>query len=163
MITSASANTPLPVWDSYRRPSHLAEPKNDPMRHISASVSPILLHSTRQALNRLAELTEDWDGYGSSAPIPGAVPNAYSSLDNIYAQILESLFPWKQPYVSSNENGEVVFEWWSGQRKLTLYIGERRLEYIKVWGPSITTQMADGVLTLGEFYTLWNWLHNPSQ
>ena len=70
-----------------------------------------------------------------------------------------SLGAWLPPHVSRSPIGEVVLEWWHGARKLTVYVGEHALEYVRVWGPDIESEMADGPITGGgDLASLLRWL-----
>lgn len=67
---------------------------------------------------------------------------------------------WEKPLVNSNDEGEIVLEWWQDTRKITVYIGENEVVFLKIWGPNIENEMQDGVLTNAETVSaLWNWLH----
>lgn len=67
---------------------------------------------------------------------------------------------WSSPHMSSTADGEIAFEWWKGERKLTLYLSDRGSEYIKVWGPDIETEMDDGPLNHWSFVAAWLWLQS---
>jgi hypothetical protein len=68
---------------------------------------------------------------------------------------------WSSPHITLSENGEVVFEWWQHNKKITLYFGESEPEFIKVWGTDIETEMDSGPLTDGWTLTsVWLWLHS---
>jgi hypothetical protein len=63
------------------------------------------------------------------------------------------------PHVSASPNGEVVLEWWSVVRKLTVYVGEDSRDYVQVWGPDIDRNMNDGEVRGGEeLADLLRWL-----
>ena len=50
-------------------------------------------------------------------------------------------------------------EWWEDQKKLTIYVHPETVEYIKVWGPDIFSDMEDGEVEGAEDYrALWRWL-----
>jgi hypothetical protein len=66
---------------------------------------------------------------------------------------------WYEPHVTVSPEYELVCEWWIGDRKLTVYFSDEHAEFIKVWGPDIETEMAEGnaedkTATL----TAWQWL-----
>ena len=50
-----------------------------------------------------------------------------------------------------DENGNTTYEFWVGNRKLTLYLDQgewsRDISYIQVWGPSTDTEMDEGVIS----------------
>ena len=69
-------------------------------------------------------------------------------------------WPWQAPHVSVGADGEMLFEWWRKDRKLSLYFGAEAPDYIKVWGSHLDDQMESGSLpTSAAFRALWDWLH----
>lgn len=66
---------------------------------------------------------------------------------------------WDEPLVNLSFDSEIVFEWWHGTKKLTVYILENTAEYIKVWGTDIDNEMEDGTASSpAELTDLWKWL-----
>ncbi len=58
----------------------------------------------------------------------------------------------------ADAEGEVVFEWWHGNKKLTVYIGDDSAEYVQVWGTDRHSEMSDGdaeILNLSQVSLLW--------
>lgn len=110
-------------------------------------------------LNRLEALEENWDGRGSPPPSETAILAAREWLPALYRAATRTAWSWTAPHITPSDAGEVVFEWWKGQRKITLYFGDDVIEFIKVWGPNIESQMDSGELRRSEaFGVLWNWL-----
>lgn len=67
---------------------------------------------------------------------------------------------WKEPHIAAS-SGEVSFEWWAGERTLSLYVTPDGDDFSLItWGVSIVDQMKDEPLgddaSLAE---LWRWLH----
>jgi len=68
---------------------------------------------------------------------------------------------WIAPNVSAGADGELVLEWWNGQRKVTVYLDEEETEYVRSWGTSIEDDMDDGtVADPSRMANIWNWLHS---
>ncbi len=66
---------------------------------------------------------------------------------------------WFDPLISSNEEGEIVFEWWKKDRKLTIRIGDVSKEAVKRWGPRLDDSIDDAsVNTIAERKQVWRWL-----
>lgn len=66
---------------------------------------------------------------------------------------------WVDPLVTVDEFGDIVFEWWHKGRKITVYVTPELVEYIKVSGPDMHSDMEDGELrTRQDHQDLWNWL-----
>jgi hypothetical protein len=111
-------------------------------------------------LDELLVLAANWDGRGSAAPSPQAIRSARDWLRFLSRAAESSGTPWSPPHISASEDGAVTFEWWQGERKVTLYFSDRAPEYLKVWGPHIFEQMESGNLRSSESYRdLWSWLH----
>jgi hypothetical protein len=118
------------------------------------------LQRSEAALRRVATFRPDWDRAGSLAPNPAAVSNASAVLPELYRACCATRVPWRSPHISANEEGEISFEWWEGDRKLTLYVGSDAMQVVKVWGVHLFDEM--DVVTLqsaAEFGPLWTWLH----
>ena len=66
----------------------------------------------------------------------------------------------RDPLLNVTLDHEIVLEWWNKKKKLTIYVCEDTIDYIKVWGPDMVSEMADGTLHLddGEVVDLWDWL-----
>jgi hypothetical protein len=80
-------------------------------------------------------------------------------LDRLRTVVADSKMWWNEPLINLSFDSEVVFEWWHGINKLTVYILEDTAEYIKVWGSDIDNEMEDGSATSpAEIMALWKWL-----
>jgi hypothetical protein len=125
---------------------------------IPRSFKSVYLLDVNARLNSFRGLADDWDGYGSIKPSELTISKSINWLSNIYDEIIEAELPWIQPSVSLSADGEVVFEWWKKERKLTFYISDENIEYILVWGADIHNEMKSGNLQTGQFIAFWNWL-----
>ena len=66
---------------------------------------------------------------------------------------------WKPPHISTGSNGETVLEWWNEDKKLTIYMEDEKIHFVRSWGTDIHTEMQDGYLTSSNvFIGLWCWL-----
>lgn len=118
------------------------------------------VRETAARLERLSALPPDWDGSGALAPSKRSLLRAGSLLSALHASTARTLINWRSPHVSASETGEVMLEWWYQARKLTLYMGDSRAQYIKVWGPRIEEDMEDGEFDVDTFDRFWAWLHD---
>jgi hypothetical protein len=111
---------------------------------------------------KIAELLtwpEGWDGHDAPKPNPDSVKHARLWSKELHETLGAGL--WIEPHISADEEGEVSFEWWKGQKKLTVYVSPREVEYIKVEKVGSSLQMNDGfILSPGECRALWKWLHS---
>jgi hypothetical protein len=122
-------------------------------------IADLPLHSTLQSIGRLLSLSSDWDGHGSAAPRRESVSSSLAVVRLFRNIVVSAGQRWAQPHVSTNEDGNVVFEWWQSTRKLTVYVRSAHVTYIKVWGVNIDSEMEDGCVTDKGFASLWMWLN----
>lgn len=112
------------------------------------------------AEHKIADLMtwpEDWDGHGAPKPNPASVKHALSWAKELHRDLGAGL--WIEPRISADEDGEVVFEWWKGQKKLAVYVTPAKVEYIKVEKANSSLEMKDGFINTPEdYHGLWNWL-----
>jgi hypothetical protein len=101
-------------------------PKTEPSR---PAKDPMLTASHLQ-IDQLASLPEDWDGHGSVKPNEHAVEIARRFLEDAFGNTSATVV-WQSPYISASEDGEIVFEWWNGVRKLTIYVGVEQVTFLK--------------------------------
>lgn len=120
---------------------------------------PIVLavQTATREIQRLQQFEDNWDGYGSAKPDRNAIKHAISAVSN-FIPAAEKTGGWKLPHVSANENGEVLLEWWKSEKKLTLFVREDGIDYLRAWGSDIEHEMTDGELSEDAFPGLWSWL-----
>ncbi|MAK47791.1 hypothetical protein [Marinobacter sp.] len=114
--------------------------------------------AVKAKIRELSKLPENWDDRGSAKPSKEAISQALSALEEFHAVIRNTNQSWAAPHISATEDGEVTMEWWSDSRKLSIYIDEANVDFIKVWGSNINNEMEDGEVRCGTFYELWTWL-----
>ena len=107
---------------------------------------------------RLRERGEDWDTYGSAAANPASIHQAIDSIESFIVEAPKHGLNWLDPHVGLDESGNVVLEWWSGERRLTVYFTPDQPEFVCSWGPDIESQMDAGALGPGLFLLKWRWL-----
>lgn len=114
---------------------------------------------TKIEIAALLSWPEGWNGYDAVAPNPEAVRQAYSWIEAFYEDTLTADKGWIAPHVVADAHGNVVLEWWEGRKKLTIYVHPETVEYVKVWGPDIFSDMEDGEIEGAEDHrALWRWL-----
>jgi hypothetical protein len=128
---------------------------NDP----SKGISPWALYQERNRINGLSKLTDNWDTFGSARPNQAAIQYALVQIEQLFQLATSTGRPWIEPHITASESGEVVFEWWSNDHKLTVYVGSVSAEFIQVWGLDIVNEMSDGAIKSNNFQNLWKWLH----
>ena len=114
----------------------------------------------QERLSMLKGRQDNWDDEGSKAPTPSTVKNADYTISNLLYSVIDSNSSWLNPFISSDLDGEITAVWHSGERELHLQIGEeeKEVEYFKVWGINIDTQMEVGSLTNEGHVSIWQWL-----
>lgn len=135
---------------------------SDQRRSYEANLYPLdIPESLALTLSKITSLLtwpDGWNGYNALAPHPMAVLDAWNWIRLFYQEILTSSQDWLNPGVTASADGEVVLEWRQGIKRLTIYVGNQSVEYVKSWGPDITTEMADGSADSTRVrLSLWKW------
>jgi hypothetical protein len=116
---------------------------------------------TLNQIRNLLKLDAGWNGYDSLAPNPDAVTHAEHWIVRLFREVADLGQVWIKPNVIADAEGEVVFEWWNGQKKLMVYIGDESAEYMQVWGTDIHSEISDGdAEPVSICRSLWPWLTN---
>ncbi len=117
------------------------------------------LKETFPKLRNLLTWSAGWNGYDSLAPNPDAVAHAEHWIISLFLEVADLGRIWIKPNVIADAEGEVVFEWWCGKKKLTVYIGDESAEFVQVWGTDIHSEMLDGdAESISMCRSLWLWL-----
>ena len=126
---------------------------------ITASLSKRPIRDTLTALHNLLSWGANWNSYDALPPDPRAVMKAENVIIALSQTIeLLGLF-WMTPNVSASPDGEVVFEWRYGKKKLTIYVGDQSMDYVQVWGADIRSKITDGEIENNyKLRSLWVWL-----
>jgi len=118
-----------------------------------------LFEETLELIEELRRREAGWNGYHVAAPNPAAITAAKRWAQALYSEVVRRERPWIQPHVSSDEEGNISFEWWCKPRKLTVYVMPGNTEAIKVWGLDINTEMEETPAgTTEQRVALWRWL-----
>ena len=117
------------------------------------------LKETLTKLRNLLTWSAGWNGYDSLAPNSDAVLHAENWIVRLFLEVADVGLTWIQPNVIADANGDVVFEWWHGKKKLTVYIEDESAEYVQVWGTNIHSEMLNGdAEPISTCRSLWLWL-----
>jgi hypothetical protein len=96
----------------------------------------------------------------SNPALTMAITRAEWWLSNVGDYLTFSANALSSPHVTASADGEIVFEWWNGTRKLTWYITTDGVDFIQVSGSNIFTDMSDGsLLSLRQAFMQWKWLN----
>jgi hypothetical protein len=112
---------------------------------------------TAREIADLITWSDGWDDYDAPRPDPTAIRRALSWSEELYRDLSAGL--WIKPHISSDDGGEVSFEWWKGRKKLSVYVSPKAIGYIRVEKVGSSPKMEDGLIeTPKKRRELWNWL-----
>jgi hypothetical protein len=115
------------------------------------------LSNTEEDLANLLSWGEGWDGYEAPQPRRVSINAACEWARELYRDVSHVL--WIKPLITADEEGDVVFEWWRGSKKLTVYVSPNTVEYVRVERRGTNAEVTDGdIETPLERRKLWNWL-----
>lgn len=122
-------------------------------------IARMFIWDTLKELYELLTWDNGWNGYDACAPKYDAVISADKWIVQFFLEVGNWGKNWIRPNVSASGDGEVVFGWRFGSKRLTIYIGEQSAEYVKAWGPDMINDMDDGEADLATTrQLLWKWL-----
>jgi hypothetical protein len=125
-------------------------------RTYSVYAPPLAALSLR--ITSLLSWPKEWDGY-QMAPSRESVTRAFRWIKDLYEDVPAMGEEWIDPLIGADAHGNVVFEWWEDHKKLTVYVTPTEVEYVKVSGPDIFSDMEDGeVEGVEDRRALWHWL-----
>lgn len=113
-----------------------------------------------QILDNLKDWPKNWDGFNAEKPKVSAIVHAQEFLKELFLLKVDLQEQWISPNITASSEGEVVFEWWNKQKKITLYVSSFSISYIKVPSASIE-DMEDGSfkrLNAEVYINLFSWL-----
>lgn len=115
------------------------------------------LTEVEQDIFNLLTQQEGWDGYDTPTPDDASIKRACLWVRELYRDVRAVL--WIKPRVSADEDGAVVFEWWKGRKKLSVYVSPMISEYVKVEKVGSSVEMEEGFIgTPKDRRMLWRWL-----
>lgn len=145
---------------SYGRVSEIRSQTNlaEQFKTFRAFIDENLFRDLGEIISEIDNLkTWEPDSYGCPAPNANTIWKAKNWIICLYG--LVAFQDWISPNITSGSEGEVVFEWWYGAKKLTIYVSDQSIEYIQVWGADIYNDMSDGdAAPIGTCRKLWLWL-----
>ncbi len=129
----------------------------------SLSGEKIVKEGIRDTLIKLVKMVtwrEGWNGYDACAPKSDTIIYAARWIAQFFLEIEKAGLQWVKPNVTGSPEGEVVFEWRNGIKRLIIYIEDHQdAEYTKVWGTNIQSSMSDGEANSIDIRrNLWEWL-----
>lgn len=106
----------------------------------------------------LSHREDNWDDRGSLKPTNLTLAHAKKVMDAYINSVTSAGYQCNTPTISSDGDGDITAAWYKGERQLHLQIREHEVEYFKVWGTNIDTEMEVDFLKLDNYLTLWEWL-----
>ncbi len=130
------------------------------IRSIRAIYSEPFFETIASIIDKINVLkTWETDTFGCPAPDYNTIRNAENWITRFYFRV--AFQNWINPNVTCGPAGEVVFEWWNGVKKVTIYVSRQSVEYVQVWGTDIYKEMSDGdAKSIETCKELWSWLRN---
>ncbi len=119
-----------------------------------------ILSGLPERFDIVARREDNWDERGSKKPRELALANAQQIVTEILYTVIDASLPLRTPFTSSDEDGNVTVVWYKREHELHLEITDDEVEYVRVWGFNIDTEMDAGTLSKGKYLPLWKWLLN---
>lgn len=74
-------------------------------------------------------------------------------MNKIYSIVKDNSFLLDKPLINITEQQEIVLEWWNKNKKITIYISDKTIDYIKIWGANMDNEMEYNSIDLPNDFT----------
>ena len=120
----------------------------------------VVLDGISAQLDAVVRWREDWDGDEPEPEKPSAkaIDRAKQVVSQLLGAVISKGKPLHTPVISYDYDGYITMVWRNGKHELYLEITEDEIEYTKVWGINIDSEMDAGVPSKDNYLTLWEWL-----
>jgi len=109
-------------------------------------------------IDSLNSWSENWDGNNSAKPKINSIKKAKIWGERIYVMAVENEYEWRKPFVSGDEEGNVVLEWWYKDRNLTLDISGDEVIFSETKNADSSPKITTGILTHPATASKLKWL-----
>ena len=99
------------------------------------------------------------EGLSASAapPHPAALELAKSWVASLYSETKSQEKTWIPPHLTVQDGGDVVFEWWNGQKSLGVYVSPSEIWFLQSAG--VNSEQNEGNADTQETrQSIWQWL-----
>ena len=104
------------------------------------------------------EWKESWNEHGLERPNDLTISRAETVIETFLDLIITADYRFITPFISGDGDGNVTAIWSNQKRQLHFKIRENEVEYFKVWGTNIDTEMEVDFLKSEYCLELWKWL-----
>jgi len=120
-----------------------------------------LVSERQQFLKEISSLlywTDNWDGNGSAKPNASAILKAVHWGAKIHSIMIRQAYEWRKPFISADEEGSIVLEWWYQDRNLTLDISSKEIIFSETRDADSSPKITTGILKKAEIAPKLKWL-----
>lgn len=94
---------------------------------------------------------------GVTPPYPEALRLAKEWVENLYGEIKTQEKVWILPHITVQDGGDVVFEWWHGQKSLSVFVSVDEVWFLQSAGSN--SEQTEGDADTKEVRrSIWQWL-----
>ncbi len=119
---------------------------------------PLPLTTAIVTLASLDKRPAESGGDDATPPTRETIAAARQWLTGLSRTVAQAHQPWLDPHVAATPDGDVLFEWWRAERKLSVYVADETAEYITTWKEAGEIRQDDGDAQSTEAQVhLWSW------
>ena len=127
--------------------------------HLERADNNAILNEISAELDAVVRWRENWNGeVHDEKPSEEAIDRAKRLAGELLGAVILAGRPCHIPVVTYDYDGYINMVWRNGKYELYLDIREDEIEYTKVWGSNIDSEMDSGVPSKDNYLTLWEWL-----
>src|SRR5438045_2100603 len=99
-------------------------PKRSPYKHPTITELEPVVADLLQRVEALRTWGAKWADSNPAPPGDATIQHAREWLAEMHRVVSSSGKAWLDPMITASEEGEITFEWWNADRKLTIYVSE---------------------------------------
>ncbi len=128
--------------------------------HSADFETPEALSDTLAQLENLRNRPERWNGHDVAASNLASIALASTWLQSFFADVEKLKQFWIKPYVTTDEDGNVVFEWINGQKDWMVTISPTEVRYLREDATKDDEPETGRIQSSGHWRDLWTWLRS---
>src|SRR5437899_908887 len=94
-------------------------PKRSPSNNPPVTKQEQALADLLERVEALRAWGQEWADYDAPPPSDATIQRAKQWIKEMYHDVSSRCLAWLDPMITASEEGEITFEWWNADRKLT--------------------------------------------
>ena len=109
-------------------------------------------------LNKMSQWKAGWDLHEAKKPQPSSIVKSKEFISELLSFTELNSYSFLKPHITANSEGNIVFEWYKGEKELSVYVSKQEIFYIKAPSPEIDEMEDEIIHSVSDMERVWEWL-----